>query len=128
MVCIAGKDGGLQQSFVLEVTDVSAPASAGAVTTLSDQGYHSPPFYRVLGDTPLFRLHSLEPGREYQLHVFAVNAKGPSAPPVVLSNIRVKAAVTILQENGKYSRDQLNLIKADTNSYQLLPSASQHNF
>lgn len=36
--CIAGKDGGLHQSFMLEVSDVSIPALPPGVTTLSDQG------------------------------------------------------------------------------------------
>ncbi|CAH0550171.1 unnamed protein product, partial [Brassicogethes aeneus] len=35
--CIAGKDGGLHQSFVLEVTDISIPTLPPGVTTLSDQ-------------------------------------------------------------------------------------------
>lgn len=100
MICSAGQDGGLQQSFVLEVTDVTIPNNPGSVTTLSDQGYRSPPLYRVLGDAPVFRLHSLKPGREYQLLVYAVNAKGRSTS-VVLSNIRVEVPMEVLEENCK---------------------------
>lgn len=96
--CLAGQDGGLQQSFVLEVTDVTMPTDPGGITTLSDQGYRSSsPLYRVLGDAPVFRLHSLKAGREYQLLVYAVNAKGRSIA-VVLSNIRVP--IDIVVENG----------------------------
>lgn len=36
--CIAGKDGGLHQSFVLEVSDVTMPSLPPGVTTLNDQG------------------------------------------------------------------------------------------
>ncbi|KAG5886152.1 hypothetical protein JTB14_018530 [Gonioctena quinquepunctata] len=89
--CIAGKDGGLHQSFVLEVSDTSLPASPPGVTTLSDQGDLPPPKYRVLGERPVFRLHSLEPGKEYQVFVYAENAKGKSNPPVVLPTVRVES-------------------------------------
>nr|XP_023016282.1 hemicentin-2-like [Leptinotarsa decemlineata] len=92
--CIAGKDGGLHQSFVLEVSDTSAPHNPAGITTLSDQGDLPPPKYRVLGERPVFRLHSLEPGREYQVAVYAENAKGKSTPPVVLPNVRVESDVT----------------------------------
>lgn len=42
------------------------------------------------------RLHSLQPGHAYQLLVYAVNAKGRSNPPVMLTNIRVETPL----ENG----------------------------
>lgn len=38
--CIAGKDGGLHQSFVLEVSDISLPPQPPGATTLSDQGQY----------------------------------------------------------------------------------------
>ncbi|KAF5299763.1 hypothetical protein FQA39_LY11433 [Lamprigera yunnana] len=100
VTCVAGKDGGLPQSFVLEVSDIAIPAEPPSVTTLSDQGERSLPLFRVLGETPIFRLHSLEPGREYQLLVYAVNAKGRSEPPVVLSKVKVELPIDILHENG----------------------------
>lgn len=115
MTCTAGKDGGLQQTFILEVTDTSSQTERGAVTTLSDEAYHSSPLYRVLGETPIFRLHSLEPGREYQLQVYAVNAKGRSSPPVVLSNVRVETAAEGApyrppNASGKYPLDDQDLL------------------
>lgn len=64
-------------------------APSGVTSTLSDQGERPSPLFRVLGDFPVFRLHSLKPGREYQLLVYAVNAKGRSDPPVVLSKVKV---------------------------------------
>ncbi|XP_018564247.2 hemicentin-1 [Anoplophora glabripennis] len=99
--CIAGKDGGLHQSFVLEVSDITITEPQPGVTTLSDQGEPQQPVYRVLGERPLFRLHSLQPGREYQVLVYAENAKGKSNPPVVLPNVRVETEVPLatLQES-----------------------------
>lgn len=98
--CMAGNDGGLEQSFVLEVKEVSVPDDPATVTTLSDQGGHAEPVYRVLGETPQFRLHNLEPDREYELSVYAVNAKGRSDPPVVMSNIKVDIPTDALEERG----------------------------
>lgn len=116
LVCEAGSDGGLEQSFVLEVSDNSIPIEPPGVTTLSDQGMHIEPLYRLLGETPRFRLHSLEPEREYQLLVYAVNAKGRSHPPVLMSNIKLQIPVDTLQESGMFSRDSFNLIKGDSNN------------
>jgi hypothetical protein len=103
VACVAGDDGGLHQSFVLEVSDISIPVLPPGVTTLSDQGEHSTPLYRVLGESPMFRLHSLEPGKEYQIVVYAENAKGRSQPPVLLPSVRVEVEVPAdtLHETGK---------------------------
>lgn len=101
VVCSAGEDGGLPQSFVLEVSDISISFEPPSVTTLSDQGERTLPLYRVLGEAPVFRLHSLQPGRDYQLIVYAVNAKGRSDPPVVLSKVQVDTPLDIHQENGR---------------------------
>lgn len=49
-----------------------------------------PPVYRVLGERPVFHLHSLQPGKQYQVAVYAENAKGRSNPPVILPNVRVE--------------------------------------
>lgn len=96
--CLAGKDGGLHQSFVLEVSDISISPLPAGVTTLSDQGEGPAPLYRVLGERPMFRLHSLQPGREYQVVVYAENAKGRSEPPVLLPNVKVEPPMP--QESG----------------------------
>lgn len=91
VICEAGEDGGLMQSFVLEVNEIAAapPERLHGSTTLSDQGAHPSPLFRFQENEPVFRLHSLEPGRDYQLAVYAQNAKGRSDPPVQLSNVRV---------------------------------------
>lgn len=49
----------------------------------------SSPLFRMEEIRPQFRLDSLEPGREYQLQIFGVNAKGRSSPAVVIEKVRV---------------------------------------
>lgn len=51
----------------------------------------SAPIFRIQENSPQFRLNNLEPGREYQFLVYAVNAKGRSEPPVVIERVRVAA-------------------------------------
>lgn len=43
------------------------------------------PLRRLKENIPEFRLHDLEPGREYQFLVYSVNAKGRSQPPVIMN-------------------------------------------
>ncbi|XP_060524605.1 hemicentin-1 isoform X2 [Cylas formicarius] len=98
--CIAGKDGGLHQSFVLEVTDLSVSAPSGIITTLSDQGENASPAFRVLGERPLFRLPNLKANKQYQMIVYAENARGRSVPPVVLPSVPIsKQGSDSLQED-----------------------------
>lgn len=40
---------------------------------------------RLKETIPEFKLHDLEPGREYQFLVYSVNAKGKSQPPVIMN-------------------------------------------
>lgn len=42
---------------------------------------------------PQFKLPPLESGKDYQLLVYAVNAKGRSEPPYILDRVRVGAQV-----------------------------------
>lgn len=60
----------------------------------------SAPIFRMQENSPQFRLNNLEPGREYQFSVYAVNAKGRSEPPVVIERVRVAAQ---LGPYGEYS-------------------------
>lgn len=60
--------------------------------------------YRVLGERPVFHLHSLAPGKEYQVAVYAENAKGRSAPPVILPHIRVESDSPNSQGQGRFNR------------------------
>ncbi|XP_059219571.1 uncharacterized protein LOC106083864 isoform X3 [Stomoxys calcitrans] len=103
VVCIAGSDGGLSQYFVLEVVGGEWNGAADStrsfndanpgeneISTMNDQAT-SAPIFRMQESNPQFRLNNLEPGREYQFHVYAVNAKGRSDPPVVIERVRVAA-------------------------------------
>ncbi|XP_050084371.1 uncharacterized protein LOC126570566 isoform X2 [Anopheles aquasalis] len=107
VVCQAGGNGGLMQSFLLEV--VGGPAVVPSVynldytrgppteidneiSTLNDQATLAP-LFRIQEQIPQFKLHSLEPGRDYQLLVYAVNAKGKSDPPFVIDKVRVGSAL-----------------------------------
>uniref|UniRef100_A0A6P7GPC6 Uncharacterized protein LOC114339202 n=1 Tax=Diabrotica virgifera virgifera TaxID=50390 RepID=A0A6P7GPC6_DIAVI len=64
--------------------------NSNQITRLKTMGDLPPPKYRVLGERPVFRLHSLQPGKDYQVAVYAENAKGKSYPPVILPNVRVE--------------------------------------
>ncbi|XP_030369687.1 nephrin [Scaptodrosophila lebanonensis] len=104
VVCVAGSDGGLSQYFLLEVVggDLLYASESGRqfgeaaglgdneISTLNDQAT-SAPIFRMQENSPQFRLNNLEPGREYQFLVYAVNAKGRSEPPVVIERVRVAA-------------------------------------
>ncbi|KAK9710824.1 hypothetical protein QE152_g25791 [Popillia japonica] len=107
--CTAGADGGLEQKFILEVMDTTGVYNnPSGVTTLSDQAEHSTPLFRVLGHVPVFRLHSLRPRRDYQLVVYAQNAKGRSRPPVVLSNVRIEVSSDATSELGNDAEANLS--------------------
>lgn len=92
IICRPGRDGGLPQSFVLEVKDVTPinPPSS-AVSTLSDQGEQeaSPPAFHFLGEKPEFEIRSLQPGREYRVSVYAENARGRSTPNEIMPSFRI---------------------------------------
>ncbi|XP_055618314.1 hemicentin-2 isoform X2 [Toxorhynchites rutilus septentrionalis] len=105
VVCQAGSDGGLSQSFLLEVIGGTPPPMFSLdytrsppteidneISTMNDQATLAP-LFRIQEQQPLFKLHSLEPGRDYQLLVYAVNAKGKSEPPFVIDKVRVGSAL-----------------------------------
>lgn len=97
--CVAGSDGGLPQHFILEVCEadkLSDQASPGSRVTMSA------PLFTILEATPRFTLHSLEPGNEYRLLVYAKNAMGYSNPPVVMNGIRVITAMEKLTREGDF--------------------------
>uniref|UniRef100_A0A1B0GE06 Ig-like domain-containing protein n=1 Tax=Glossina morsitans morsitans TaxID=37546 RepID=A0A1B0GE06_GLOMM len=112
VVCIAGNDGGLSQYFVLEViggdflenTDILPSINdvvGGAdseVSTMNDQATTAP-LFRLQESNPIFRLNNLEPGREYQFLVYAVNAKGRSDPPAIIEKIRVTTQSRLYELN-----------------------------
>ncbi|XP_042863985.1 nephrin-like [Penaeus japonicus] len=78
IVCIPGFNGGLPQSFMLEVWLLDPLKSQQVVLnyTLSQ---------------PVFSVRSLSPGQHYRVHVTAVNGRG-TAPPAVLEIHTLKEA------------------------------------
>lgn len=95
VVCSGGNDGGLPQFFMLEVVggnpvspdfsrnDFDNNMNTNEISTMNDQATTAP-LRRIKEAVPEFKLYDLEPGREYQFLVYAVNAKGRSHPPVVM--------------------------------------------
>ncbi|CAH1987508.1 unnamed protein product, partial [Acanthoscelides obtectus] len=67
--CVEGFDGGLPQSFVMEVVEIPGLRPRLNLTT-----YRAPPAFSVAG---------LEPGRAYRIALYAVNAKGRSEPTLI---------------------------------------------
>jgi hypothetical protein len=105
---------------MLEVSESSVQPDAtpptqkqGAQVTMNDQGARQlapgPPIYRVFGAEPIFALSALEPGRDYELSVYAVNAKGRSEPPVIIPRVRVSTSMEKLIKTGTYC-GSLNLV------------------
>ncbi|CAG2054775.1 unnamed protein product [Timema podura] len=64
---------------------------------MNDEGIRpritGPPIYIELGAKPVFVLHSLEAGKDYELAVFARNDWGKSDPPVIIPKVRVTTAM-----------------------------------
>jgi hypothetical protein len=85
--------------------DTTPPTQThGGQITMNDQGSrHSasgPLFDTVFSSEPVFSLNTLEPGRDYDLAVYAVNAKGRSVPPVIIPRVRVSASMERLTKTG----------------------------
>ncbi|XP_054259199.1 neural cell adhesion molecule 1-like [Macrosteles quadrilineatus] len=99
VVCTAGNDGGLAQHFVLEVRETDRQADQA---TPGGKGGFSvgAPLYRDLGSIPRFLLHSMEPGAEYQLLIYAKNAMGVSEPPVLIQGVKVSSNFEKLAHSG----------------------------
>lgn len=53
---------------------------------------------RIQENVPQFKIPRLEPGREYHLQVYAVNAKGRSDPPYIIERVRVGSLLAPLGE------------------------------
>lgn len=110
VVCSMGNDGGLPQYFLLEVVggnpvspdfnrnDFDNNLNTNEISTMNDQATTAP-LRRIKESVPEFRLYDLEPGREYQFLVYAVNAKGRSHPPVVMQG---KTFSDIIGPHGKH--------------------------
>lgn len=118
VVCSMGNDGGLPQYFLLEVVggnpvsqdfnrnDFDNNINTNEISTMNDQATTAP-LRRIKESVPEFRLYDLEPGREYQFLVYAVNAKGRSHPPVVMQG---KTFSDIIGPHGKVSLCILSIL------------------
>lgn len=105
-----GNDGGLPQYFLLEIVggnpiifdpsrndlDSIIGSSFHEMSTMNDQATTAP-LRSIKKPMPEFRLADLEPGREYQFHVYAVNAKGRSHPPIIM---QAKTSNDIVEPHG----------------------------
>ncbi|XP_015110643.1 neural cell adhesion molecule 1 [Diachasma alloeum] len=98
--CSEGFDGGLPlTSFELEVW---SEENAYHINTIHFNRTERLPGHRHQG--PIFEVVGLEPGRNYRLLVFAVNAKGKSEP-VVLSSITLKGVAMYTTGRGSTDKD-----------------------
>ncbi|CAO1422538.1 unnamed protein product [Diamesa serratosioi] len=110
LMCIAGNDGGLQQHFLLEVVGATSlyfnldstrsthEILDNEISTMNDQATLAP-LVRLQENVPQFKLPSLEAGRDYQLLVYAVNAKGRSNPPYIIDHVRIVSSLSPYDEN-----------------------------
>ena len=97
--CKAAHDGGLPQSFSLQVIESN---SQSAVETskdaiLNDQGQEiSSDFmatFEIESAEPVFSLNNLQPNRQYTFLIYAENSKGRSQQPAKLSNIKIRPKI-----------------------------------
>jgi hypothetical protein len=71
VACAEGFNGGLPQSFLLEVRDTNSQELAANATSPS---------------SPKFMIGGLRPGTSYRAFVFSVNAKGKSEAVILHAN------------------------------------------
>lgn len=82
--CMEGFDGGLPQSFLMEVLELPSLRLKSNIST-----YKAP---------PVFYIEGLEPGASYRIKLYAVNAKGKS-DPTIIDPVIIKG---VLQLQGKF--------------------------
>ena len=108
--CTAGYDGDLPQHFVMEISE--SPEFSDLVSQnqdstfpMNDMGTRhrapGPPLLNLFAaEEPVFMLNNLQPGRDYELAVYAVNARGRSDPPVIIPRVRIQNGVERLTKTG----------------------------
>lgn len=84
--CTEGFNGGLPQSFLLEVLKIS---NQGIKTNISSR-------------VPKFVVEDLEPGSRYHALVYAFNPKGRSEPVVLLASTLRPPEKHLNTEKGKF--------------------------
>lgn len=102
MICEAGHDGGLQQHFMLEVSQFDSSPISNSIETKTDIYQEEVSRFKVLGAEPEFVLKGLESGTLYNLAVYAINSMGRSEPPVVISGVRFGSSSARLTSTGKW--------------------------
>lgn len=82
--CMEGFDGGLPQSFLMEVLELPSLRLKSNIST-----YKAPPVFYVEG---------LEPGASYRIKLYAVNAKGKS-DPTIIDPVTIKGVLQLQGES-----------------------------
>ena len=109
VACRSNDDGGLKQTFQLQALDVSSGLSL--VTLHSDTA-------------PEFRLSNLEPGSTFMLYLYAVNAKGSSAPVVLpVSTLKEAAKRTVPPTTDTFPSNVASAVAMGTAAALLLISS-----
>jgi hypothetical protein len=90
--CMEGFNGGLQQSFIIEILD-----------------FHSHTVIRNLTNSrPAFHVRNLDPGSSFIVRVYAANNKGRSDTQVLqASTLKAAEKQTGMTANGKYKPQYL---------------------
>lgn len=104
MSCKPGHDGGLQQHFMLEVSEFNAHPTGNLIESKTDFHREEVPRFKVLSSEPEFVLKGLESGFLYTLSVFGVNAKGRSEPPAIISGVKFGSSTARLTSTGECFR------------------------
>lgn len=118
--CVPGSDGGLPQHFLLEVRG-AVGSTTGLHTPQNDQGSagEAPPICEEINPKPVFQLHTLEPGLEYTMSVYAINNKGRS-DPVLLENVRVAGPLDKMEKSGIFIQGSTNVVSPSSASYRVV--------
>ena len=87
MNCAPGFNGGMEQSFLLEVRESQSQVLR----------------YNVTSFKPIFSVNGLEPGAHYQACVYSFNHKGRSEPVVVQASTLRLPEKQLTAEKGKDS-------------------------
>lgn len=88
--CMEGFDGGLPQSFFMEILELPSLRPRLNLTT-----YKMPPTFTAIG---------LDPGTSYRIMLYAVNAKGRS-DPTIIDPVTFKGVAKLQGKNKKNQRN-----------------------
>jgi len=108
--CAAGFDGGLPQTFVIEVRDATSLELAANLTAWAPTVYVAaatkkgssppPPTASTAAPAPRFLVDRLESGSDYLVQVFAVNPKGRSEAVHLRASTLRPAEKQLLPDKG----------------------------